>query len=78
MEDISGAIVAQLGVLLRAAITGGVGYLVWTFVSGGSFDHATYGTVVLSLWAATNAVFWIAKTYRPHMITTARSVEEEL
>lgn len=77
-NSISDHAVGQLGVAVRAAIVGGVGYLAWMFVSSSGFDPVTYAGVVGVLWALTNATFWIVKMYRPHLIDTAQSVEEEL
>ena len=77
-NSISDHAVGQLGVALRAAIVGGVGYLAWMFVSSSAFDFVTYAGVVGVLWALTNATFWIVKMYRPHLLDTAQAVEEDL
>jgi len=69
---------AQLGVLFRALVTGGVFYVVWTFISGGSFDLATYGKIAAVLWMAANVVFWVVKMYRPDVLNMAKFVEEDL
>jgi len=76
--DAANMLKAQLGVLARAAVTGGVGYMAWALVSGGSFDPAVYGKIVAALFAAANAVFWFVKWYRPDVLYAAKTAEEEL
>lgn len=69
---------AQLGVLFRAAVTGGVGYFAWMFVSGSSLNLALYGKIVAALFVAANVVFWLVKWYKPDVLHAAKTVEEDL